>query len=67
MQQQVREQRGSGVMTVRDARLQIVESVATNCLDKKIFGGPGIKKQCCKLCRCLTFLTPLQVLNYMLL
>ena len=36
----------------------------TNCLDKKIFGGPGIKKQCCKRCRCLTFLTPLQVLNY---
>ncbi|XP_065885377.1 DNA (cytosine-5)-methyltransferase 1-like isoform X1 [Dysidea avara] len=26
----------------------------TNCLDKKIFGGPGIKKQCCMHRCCLT-------------
>ncbi|XP_065888595.1 uncharacterized protein [Dysidea avara] len=35
----------------------------TNCLDKKIFGGPGIKKQCCMRRHCFTFLTPLQQLS----
>ncbi|XP_065916679.1 sentrin-specific protease 1-like [Dysidea avara] len=39
----------------------------TNCLDKKIFGGPGIKKQCCMRRRCLTFLTPLQQLSQRIL
>lgn len=46
-----------------DGCLAVDCGTCTNCKDKKIFGGPGIKKQCCKQRRCISFLTPSQVLK----